>query len=99
MLKFAKYGLLFYIWCMRSNISFVYVANLDNTTVVVDTSLMPFCNDLKKLEPEARDYHYFSRQFKKSNSISYEIDGKVYNLQKISVNVIPEAGDELANPK
>ena len=75
------------------------MANLDNVTLVVDTSLMPFCNDLKKLEPEARDYHYFSRQFKKSNILKYEISDKVYTLQKISVNESSKSEADLTNQK
>ena len=84
---------------MRNTITYIYVSNLDNVTVVVDTSLMPFVSDLKRLEPGVRDYHYFSRQFKKSNVLQYEISGKPYTLQRISVNEASEPDAELTNPK
>lgn len=84
---------------MRNNISSFYVANLDNRTVALDTSLMPFCLSLENLDPRFRNYDFFYREFKKTDLIQFKIEDKVYWLQKLTVNENVSTDEKLTNPK
>ena len=84
---------------MRSNITAFYVANLNNRTVALDTSLMPFCLSLENLDPRFRNYDFFYREFKKTDSIIFRIDDEEYLLQKLTVNQNVGTDDKLTNSK
>lgn len=79
---------------MRSTLRYFYIANLDNKTVVLDTSLMPFWTSFQQLEPAIRNYDFFYREFKKTDVIIQQIDGKEYLLQKITVNGVIDSDSQ-----
>lgn len=62
----------------------LYTANVDNEVVIFATNLKSFAAALAKIEPNARNYAYYDREFKKANVLPFTGDsGKVYKLQKV----------------
>lgn len=80
---FANIYGLFYICQMNKDVTSIYTATCDNFTVVVETNLSLFIQKLALIEPQIRNYDFYSREFKKKHIIMFKNDkGKIYNLQK-----------------
>ena len=53
---------------MNKNITSFYIVNKDNVTVAFGSNLKEFYNMFKNIEPEARNYQFYYREFQKSGS-------------------------------
>lgn len=70
---------------MNKDVKYLYIVIKGNKVVCFDTNLKNFVEKLLVIEPEARNYDYFYRKFKKEDSFEYFLEsGKVYNFQKLS---------------
>jgi len=56
---------------MNKNITSFYVANKDNITIAYESNLKDLITMFQNLEPEARNYQYYYRQFKKHSSFEW----------------------------
>lgn len=62
----------------------LYTVVVSNKVVLFGTNLSDFIKDLKKIEPEIRNYDYYYRKFKKTDQIEFtNSNGKKYHLQKV----------------
>ena len=62
----------------------LYTANVDNEVVIFATNLKSFVEMLTKIEPNARNYAYYDREFKKFSALDFVgASEKVYKLQKV----------------
>jgi len=62
----------------------LYTINHNNEVVGFATNLKSFVAILNELEPNARNYDYYGREFGKKNIIEFKGEtGKIYNLQKV----------------
>lgn len=62
----------------------LYTANHDNEVVIFATNLKSFVEMLAKIEPNARNYAYYDREFKKKAILDFVGDSeKTYKLQKV----------------
>jgi len=69
---------------MNQRIKAVYVGVSGNVVKVLNTNLLQFCNQLVNIEPEARNYEYYKREFKKESVLKFvNSEGVEYLLQKI----------------
>lgn len=56
---------------MNKNITSFFVANKGNVTVAFESNLKDFVRIFQNIEPEARNYQYYYRQFQKSSSFDW----------------------------
>lgn len=69
---------------MDRSIGAFYVAIFNNEVVIFDTNLKNFVEQLSKIEPEAKNYDWFFRRFKKFGPyFNYSIGDKEYYFQKL----------------
>lgn len=69
---------------MNPNVKVLYAAVSENRVVAIESNLTQFCMLLKKIEPEANNYEYYYREFKKSDIVKIVTKSdKVYILQKV----------------
>lgn len=62
----------------------LYTANHDNEVVIFATNLKSFVEVLANIEPNARNYAYYDREFKKNSILIFTgVSEKVYKLQKV----------------
>ena len=76
----------FYLCAMEviRDLKKLYTANHDNEVVIFATNLKSFVEILAKIEPNARNYAYYDREFKKVGLMDFVGDsGKSYKLQKV----------------
>lgn len=64
---------------MNKNITAFFVVNKNNVTVAFESNLSDFVEMFQKIEPTARNYMFYYRQFKKSKSFTI---GK-YHFQQL----------------
>lgn len=70
---------------MNKDVKYLYIAIKDNKVVCFDTNLKNFVEKFLLIEPEARNYDYFYRKFKKVDSFELDMNGgKKYFMQKLS---------------
>ena len=77
---------IFYICTMEviRDLKKLYTANHDNEVVIFATNLKSFVDALANIEPNARNYAYYDREFKKISVLDFVGDsGKSYKLQKV----------------
>lgn len=55
---------------MNQNITSFYVVNKENITVAYESNLADFINKFREIEPNARNYQYYYRKFKKSSTFT-----------------------------
>ena len=69
---------------MLRDLRSLYVAIADGKVVVFDTNLKDFIVKFQGIEPDARNYDYHYREFKKSDLVKW-VNGKglEYTLQKV----------------
>jgi hypothetical protein len=69
---------------MNKDLTRAFVAIKDNTAVIFDTNLKDFVKKLSALESKARNYDYYSRQFKTQKVVQYVNEsGEIYYLQDL----------------
>lgn len=68
---------------MNKNITKLFVVNLDNRTVAVETNLTHLVERLKEVEPKAGAYITYFQKFKASREFDHVIDGKTYHFQQL----------------
>ncbi len=68
---------------MIRDLKSLYTAVVDNKVVFFETNLKFFIEKLNEVEPTARNYQYHYREFKKTDLIIFENEGKKYFLQKL----------------
>ncbi len=56
---------------MNKNISSFFVVNKNNITVAFESNLSDFIKEFRNIEPSARNYQYYYRQFQKSSSFQW----------------------------
>lgn len=62
----------------------LYTANQNNEVVVFATNLKSFVELLNNIEPNARNYAYYDREFKKVPVMDFVGEsGKEYKLQEV----------------
>lgn len=65
-------------------LSKLFTANHDNEVVIFATNLKTFVEALQAIEPNARNYAYYMREFEKHSVIIFiGKSEKVYKLQKV----------------
>ncbi|UII80027.1 hypothetical protein [Flagellimonas sp. CMM7] len=64
---------------MNKNITSFFVANKDNVTVAFESNMADFIKVFQNVEPEARNYQYYYRQFQKGDSF----DWNGYHFQQL----------------
>lgn len=55
---------------MNQNITSFYVVNSKNITVAYESNLADLITMFQKIEPNARNYQYYYRQFKKESTFT-----------------------------
>jgi hypothetical protein len=71
----------------------LYTAQANNEVMIYATNLKEFVDKLQKLEPDAKDYFHYRREFMKSNLLYFiGAQGDKYTLQ----DVMDLFGDEQA---
>lgn len=68
---------------MNERIGALYVAVIDNEVVCFETNLKLFAALFSQSVPEARNYDWFYRAFKKEIRFSQVINNKEYYFQKL----------------
>lgn len=68
---------------VNNNLKALYVAIVENEIVCFDTNLADFHAQFFKMEPSARIYQWFYREFKKTAYFKLELSGKAYYFQKV----------------
>lgn len=68
---------------MNERIGALYVAVIDNEVVCFETNLKLFVLLFTQSVPEARNYDWFYRAFKKEKRFPQTIAGKEYYFQKL----------------
>lgn len=74
---------LYYICSMNSHITSFFVINKDNITVAHESNLSNLIKVFSNIEPNARQYMYYYRLFKKDPQFTQTIDGKEYHFQRL----------------
>lgn len=70
---------------MNKDVKYLYIVIKENKVVCFDTNLKNFVEKFLVIEPEARNYDYFYRKFKRVDSFELDMnDGKEYFMQKLS---------------
>lgn len=70
---------------MNKDVKYLYIVIKENKVVCFDTNLKNFVEKFLVIEPEARNYDYFYRKFKKDEYFEVDIVGGIkYFMQKLS---------------
>lgn len=80
---FTKIHKNIYICIMNKNITKLFVVNLGNRTVAVETNLKHLIDRFKEVEPKAGAYITYFQKFKSSKEFDHVIDGKTYHFQQL----------------
>lgn len=72
-----------YYCLMNDRIGSLYLAIIDNKAVCFETNLKDFVYIFTIIEPAARNYDWFYRQFKKSNMFTALVSHKQYHFQRL----------------
>lgn len=82
--KFVNKNVFVYICVMIRDLKHLYTAVSDNEVVAFNTNLKYFVESLSNIEPEARNYQYYYREFQKGSKLLFENSvGRKYVLQKV----------------
>lgn len=57
---------------MNKNITSFFVANKGNVTIAFESNLADFVKVFQNIEPKARNYQYYYREFQKSQSFDWQ---------------------------
>ena len=68
---------------MNERITSLYIVIQKNKTVSFDTNLKYFVSNFLLIEPTARNYDWFYRQFKKSRQFTCVINNKEYHFERL----------------
>lgn len=73
-----------YLCSMIRDLKNLYIVITGGKAVLFETNLKFFIEAFNKIEPKCRNYDFYYREFKKSESIEFiNADGKSYLLQKL----------------